>query len=170
MLMNDKLDEGDILDIQKIPLNFDMTVKDLIDRLKAQGPRFLTKVLWEWWRWRIQAEKQDDTQATLCGKIEKEDGLIDIYNDDIETVYQKYKAYILWPKIYFMHHDKRVIIEEMHLDETLYQKFKNAPLLGMFGNPAGDIQSLNPCITSLSVKPEGKKKMTREAFTRGYKM
>lgn len=168
MLMNDKLDEGDILDTKKIPLTLDMTVKDLIQELKAQGPKFLTKVLWERGKWRIQAIQQNHTQATTCKKIEKTEGLVDIYKDTLQEIYNKYRAYILWPKIYFIHHNKRIIVEELIVDEGMYQTYHQTPLFHKTWDKKGNIYSLNPAIRSCRVKPEGKKKMDRVAFERGY--
>jgi len=60
-----------------------------------------------------------------------------------------------------MHEGKRVIIEELALDETSYQQEKNLPLL--------NTQHSTPNIVkTLKVKPEGKKPMDRESFKNGY--
>ena len=138
--------------------------------------------------------KQDDAQATHCGKIEKEDGLIDPYSDSIASVYQKYKAYILWPKIYFMHNNKRVIVEELVLDEELFATHKDKPAFYVISTGMSETNEvkrshipkisllrsasvemkkqqtipLNPCIKTLIVKPEGKKSQSRDDFVKGY--
>ena len=43
---------------------------------------------------------QDESQATYCKKIKKEDGLIDLNDDPIKN-YNKYRAFYDWPNVYF---------------------------------------------------------------------
>jgi len=90
--------------------------------------------------------KQDDTHATHCGKIEKEEGLIDPYTDSMQSIYNKYRAYILRPKIYWMHGEKRVIVEQLVLDEERFEENKDTPLI-INNTP-------NPCVKTFTVKPE----------------
>lgn len=102
-------------------------------------------------------EKQDDSKATLCGKIEKEDGLIDPYIDSMQSIYQKYRAYALWPKIYFVHEGKRFVVESLTLDEILYNNHSNQPMITTDN-------TLHPAIQHISIKPEGKKAMSWNDF------
>ena len=62
-----------------------------------------------------------------------------------------------------MHNGKRVIVEELVLDEELFATHKDKPLI--INN-----QELltNPCIKTLIVKPEGKKSQSRDDFVKGY--
>lgn len=168
MHMNDKLDEGDILETKEIPLDLDMTAKDLISKMQELGPKFLLNTLWKWGKWRITPQKQEDRKATLCWKINKEDGLINPYQDSLEKIYNKYRAYILRPKIYFTHHDKRVIIEEIVIDKEKYKDTYDDPLLNIASDKQRDISPLHPAIKKIIIKPEGKKKMNWQEFERGY--
>jgi len=160
MKMDAGLDTGDMIDIEKFPIAFDWTAKDIISKMQETWPQFLVDTLWKYGKWLLWEVKQDDAQATHCGKIEKEDGLIDPYTDGIQSIYSKYRAYILWPKIYFMHKDKRVIVEQLVLDEGLFETNNNQPLI--INN------ELNPCIQALTVKPEGSKSQSRWDFVKGY--
>lgn len=160
MKMDAWLDTGDMIDIARFPIAFDWTAKDIITKMQEVGPQFLVDTLWKYGKWLLWEVKQDNAVATHCGKIEKEDGLIDPYTDTIKTIYQKYRAYILWPKIYFMHKDKRVIIEQFILDEALFTEYNEQPLITN--------TRPNPCIQTLIVKPEGSKSQSREDFVKGY--
>jgi len=58
---------------------------------------------------------QDESEATLCRKFEKEDGQIDPLQDDLLVVRQKRQAFALWPKLYFFWEGKRVSIDTFSL-------------------------------------------------------
>jgi len=160
MKMDAGLDTWDMIDITKFPLKFDWTAKDVIRKMQENWPQFLVDTLRNYGKWLLGEVKQNDTQATHCGKIEKKDGLIDPYTDSIESIYQKYRAYILWPKIYFMHKDKRVIIEQLILDEKLYQAHINRSLI--IDN------AINPAVISCQVKVEWKKSTVLKEFISNY--
>jgi hypothetical protein len=38
--------------------------------------------------------------------------------DEIIDIYSKYRAYAIWPKVWFMHKDKKVVVEKLVLDEV----------------------------------------------------
>jgi methionyl-tRNA formyltransferase len=104
--------------------------------------------------------KQNEDKATYCNKIEKESWLIDPRNDSIETIYNKYRAFFLRPKIYFILNGKRVIIESLQLDEPIYNSNDELPLI--------IDQKLHPAITHIQLKPEGKQAMDWKQFVNGY--
>lgn len=160
MKMDAGLDTGDMIDIVKFPIPFEWTAKDVIAKMQEVWPQFLADTLRNYGKWLLGEAKQDDTQATHCGKIEKEDGLIDPYTETIQSIYSKYRAYILWPKIYWMHGNKRVIVEQLVLDDGLFAANKNKTLI------ANNMP--NPCIKTLVVKPEWSKSQSWEDFVKGY--
>ncbi len=45
---------------------------------------------------------QDESQMTHCGKIKKEDGLVNPTTDNPQELWNKYRAYFGWPGIYFL--------------------------------------------------------------------
>jgi len=77
--------------------------------------------------------------------------LIDIHKDTLENIYSKYRAYFLWPKIYFEHKKPdgktvRVIIEKLILNEKLFESNKDEKLF--------EGKVLNECIEEIILKPE----------------
>lgn len=86
--------------------------------------------------------------------------MIDPRTESIETIYNRYRAFFLRPKIYFMLNEKRVIIEEMKLSEPIYNSNDQSPLF--IG------KTLNPAVLDIRIKPEGKKAMSRNEFSNGY--
>ncbi|MFA7298074.1 MAG: methionyl-tRNA formyltransferase [Candidatus Absconditabacterales bacterium] len=160
MKMDATMDTGDMIDILRFTIPFNWTTKDLIDEMKKIGPKFLNETLRKYGKKLLGEVKQQENKANYCKKIEKESGLIDPRKDSIETIYNKYRAFYLWPKIYFMLNDKRVIIEELKLSDPLYNSNDE---LSLFQGKA-----LHPAIIDIQLKPEGKKTMPRKEFLNGY--
>lgn len=70
----------------------------------------------------LQAQPQNESLATHCQKITKEQGEIQPSSDPLSEVYAKYRGYFLRPKVRFTLHEKKVVVEELILDEVCYQK------------------------------------------------
>ncbi len=165
MKMDAGMDTGDMIDKLKFKLKFHRTVKDLIDELMKRWPRFLNKTLVSYWKRLLWEVKQNENQTTYCQKIVKEDWEINIKTDTLEDIYRQYRAYALRPKIYFFLEtknwkQKRIVIEKLILDEKLFAENKTKLLL--------ESKKLNICIQDISIKPEWKKAMTRDAFKTWY--
>lgn len=159
------LDSGPMIDKQIFKLGFCDTVADLIGRVKEHTPKWSLDSIDDYVHGELREEIQDESLVTHCGKINKEDGQLNALVDSLENIYRKYKGYYLWPKTYTQIEGKygliRVVIEQLELDEELYQHNKDKSLYL-------DEYVLNPAVISLMVKPEGKKAMSWEDFQRGY--
>ncbi len=180
MKMDATMDTGNMIDILRFTIPFDRTTKELIDEMKAIGPKFLNDTLRKYGKKLLGEVAQQEQKATYCGKIEKESWLIDPRTDTIETIYNKYRAFALRPKIYFNlssfnwkegDHDsgrgfKRVIIDSLKLSEPLYNSNDEVPLFQKKDDSKG-IQ-LHTAVIDIQLKPEGKKAMWRKEFVNGY--
>ncbi len=161
MKMDKWMDTWDIIDIKTTQLAFERTCKDLIEWMKQEGPKFLNETIRKFWKNFLWNQKQEESKATYCNKIEKESWLINPFQDSLESIYNKYRGCYLRPKIYFIHENKRIIVEELIIDKNMYQTEKNNPLLDNNNNTATSIKSLK-------IKPEWKKIMDRNDFKNGY--
>ncbi len=139
------LDAGDIIEKQKVTINPNETAPDLRNRLNEIAKGLLVKTIKELSGNSASYEKQDDSQATLCKKIKKEDGLIDPSGDAILN-YRKFRAYFGWPGSYFFVEKNgkklRVVIKEATLKEEKFEIIR--------------------------VIPEGKKEMSYKDFLSGF--
>jgi methionyl-tRNA formyltransferase len=77
MRMDEGLDTGPILAQAECPIAPDDTTGSLTDKLAELGAGLLLKTLDDWLGGTVQAQPQDDAQATYCSQLEKEDGLLD---------------------------------------------------------------------------------------------
>lgn len=111
-----KLDAGDIVATESLNINQTITKDELRNELINLGANLLIKILPDYIENKITTVQQDESQATHCGKIKKEDGLIDL-NDDTNINYNKYRAYSGWPGIYFFQDGKRIKVTSAHLED-----------------------------------------------------
>lgn len=160
MKIDSGMDTGNMIEKLKFKIPFDWTCKEVIEKMKEVWPKFLNDVLWKYSKQMLGEEIQNNDEATYCNKIEKESWLIDISKDSLEEIYNKYRGFYLRPKIYFIWKDKRVIIEELKLDENIFEENKKNTLF--------EWMDLNTAVIDIKVKPEGKKGMTWEEFWRWY--
>ncbi len=95
-----KLDSGPILSSKKIDLGLHTLKIDLEKKLIEEGAYLLLDMLSSIKKGGLQKTEQEEERVTYCKKIKKEDGLIDINDDDLIN-WNKYRAYQKWPSVYF---------------------------------------------------------------------
>ena len=113
--MKFKMDSGPIIAQEIVDIFQTEKASELRARLIKIGGELLVKILPEFTEGKIKEIKQDESQATFCKKIKKEDGLIDL-NDDVVKNYNKFRAYATWPRTFFFKEDKRIIITDAVLE------------------------------------------------------
>lgn len=116
--MEFKMDAGPILAEEKVAILPTETTEELRSRLIKIGGELLVKILPDFIaEVGLPRIKQDESQATFCKKIKKEDGLVDPFNDDPTKTYNKFRAYHKWPRIFYFENGKRVIITDAELKD-----------------------------------------------------
>lgn len=114
-----EMDAGNIIALEKIDILPTETAPDLRARLIKLGGELLVKTLLKIMSGDIKETKQEESLATFCKKIKKEDGLIDL-NDNAEKNYNKFRAYANWPRTFFFKEGKRIIITKAHLKDSKF--------------------------------------------------
>ncbi len=99
MIMNDKMDEGDILKIKKIPIELTDTSPDLFQKMADVSANFLIDSLPEIISGKIKPQPQDHTQSTYTKLINKQDGKFDFQNPP-SNLTNMIKAYFPWPGVF----------------------------------------------------------------------
>ena len=116
MYMSEAMDEWDILSIGKITVDIMDKTPDIFEAFEEFWPELLINTLNWVLSWEIVWQKQDDSKASYCSKIEKQDWLIN-FNNSAVSIYNQYRAYSPWPWIYSSYEDKKISIEECFFDE-----------------------------------------------------
>jgi len=116
-----KMDAGPIIREEKIDILPDEKASELKNRLIKIGGELLINILPKIIDGSIKEKEQDETQATFCKKIKKEDGLINLDDDAIKN-YNKFRAYATWPRTFFFKNEKRIIITNAELENNTFDK------------------------------------------------
>lgn len=169
MLMDTGMDTGDILKQKTVPIAPDDTTPTLTAKLLKAGTDLLLETLPLWIERRITPTKQDDSQATLCQLIERQDGKI-MWTDDAESIYNRYRALSPWPGI-FTYTRKKDSILRLKLLKISFQKHSpqiTKPLGMVFeiGEHIG-VQTTDGIIFLEEVQLEGKSPLPIQDFLRG---
>ena len=136
-----KLDAGAIHTQEKVTIGVHETAPDLRTRLNVIGAKLLTETIKHIFDGATSPITQDETLATRCGKISKQDGEIDPLGDAV-TNDRKFRAYFGWPGTYFFAEKDgkqiRVVVKDAQLENNTF--------------------------VIKRVVPEGKKEMSYEEF------
>jgi len=98
--MEYKLDSGPILREEKIDIGINDTKEELRETLINLGANVLCDILPQIIHKEITSNSQDESKATFCKKIKKEDGELDL-NGNAKENWNKYRAYSGWPGTFF---------------------------------------------------------------------
>jgi methionyl-tRNA formyltransferase len=96
MQMDEGLDTGPILAQANCPIAPDDTTGSLTVKLAELGAQLLTQTLGSWLTSSVQARPQDETQATYCDQLTKEDGRLD-WNQSAAYLDRQVRACDPWP-------------------------------------------------------------------------
>jgi len=136
-----QMDAGPILAQTETGIFPNETASELRARLIKTGGELLIKILPDFLNGKTKEIEQNENEATYCKKIQKEDGLIDLNDNPIKN-YNKFRAYSVWPRIYFLKNGKRIIITDAILEnnsfvikkvipegkkETTWENFQSTP-------------------------------------------
>ena len=155
MLINDKLDEGLLLDQQDQTIESNDTAPSLTDKLVGLSNKMLAKDIPMYLSGTLKPYPQTTQDVSYSRKLTKEDGLIDL-SKPAETIEREIRAYSGWPKSYSTIYGQKIIVLEADSvekqdDESLFLECT-----------PGYIK-----ITKL-IAPSGRT-MTGADFIRGYK-
>ncbi len=163
MLMDVGLDTGDILIKAETEIGENETAGELFDRLAVLGGELIVQTLDKLKKGEITPQKQDESLATHTSKITKDLCPID-FNKTAYEVHNKVRGLNPWP----------VAVTEI-AGKTV--KVYSSRVSDMSG-AAGTILSLKPFVVAcgdksvelIEIQPQGKKRMTAQAFLAGHKL
>ena len=112
MYMSEEMDEWDILNISEISINKEDKAEQIFKKFEEIWPKLLIKTLNQILSWDISPKKQDESKASYCSKISKQDWKIRWEEETAYQIFNKYKAYSPWPWIFSYFNDKKISIEE----------------------------------------------------------
>lgn len=110
MVMDEKMDEGDIIDIKKISISPMETSKTLFEKFADLSGLFATETIIKLDKSELVPGKQNKKEITYCKKITKEEGLLD-FHKPAQELYHLFQGLTPWPGIFTEYQGKKLIIE-----------------------------------------------------------
>ena len=164
MLIDEKMDHGDILAVKKISLTGEETNESLHNDLALDGVPLLLKTIKDYYLGNLKPQPQNDALATFCRLITKDDGKID-WNLPAKKIKSQINAFHPWPGTWTTLSGQRLKI------------FSPVKIVNKTGS-AGSVELINnemiiycgqDALIVDKVQLSGKKIMSASDFCRGQK-
>lgn len=162
--MDEGMDTGNILLTASLSMADDETAGSLFPKLAALGGATILEALALLKEGRLTATVQDHVHATMAPMLKKEDGRID-WQKSAREIHCLIRGLDPWPSAYCFLHGKRL---KLFCPEVLHQTSNSEPGTLLSADKRGLlIATGRDCLLVREVQPEGKKRMTVEAFLCG---
>jgi methionyl-tRNA formyltransferase len=170
MLMDKNVDTGDILTQEKVAIDPEDSSATLMEKLSQTGAKMLLETIHLWVQGKIKSQPQDNSLATYCKLIQREDGHIN-WAEKAEKIYNRYRALNPWPGIFACWENGRDIFRlkltsielrkaDIQPKYALGQVFESENSIG--------IQTAEGAIILKEIQKEGKKNAGIKEFINGY--
>ncbi len=164
MLMDEGLDTGDILLVEKTKIGENETSGELFDRLAPLGAELLIKTLVALEKGELKPQKQNDNESTYASMLDKTMSKVD-WNKSASEVHNQIRGLDPWP-----------VALTYYSGKTL-KLFGSSVLTDLGGGKAGEVKDIKnglavfcgdkKAVLISEVQFEGKKRMKTADFLRG---
>lgn len=167
MYLNERMDAGDVIDQEAVPIEPDETAGDLQVRLAVIGGRLLTRTLAAIEAGTATRRPQEESLATYAPKLSKTDGRID-WRLTAREICDRIRAFDPWPGSCCEFPSGPGLLLRIERAERVEGAGPVEP--GRIVGAGGDlvIQAGAGAIRCLRVRPPGGKSMDGSAFLRGH--
>ena len=166
MYMNTKMDEGDIITQEEIPILDTDTASSLHDKLSILGRDLLLKTLPSIIDGTNSRIKQDSSQATYAFTLKKEDEKIN-FNKTARQIHNQIRGLNSWPGAYCIFEGKILKVWDSFITENYPVGF-NGEITAIYKEGIG-VKVSNGEVVFKMVQPEGKNKMDAISFVNGLR-
>jgi methionyl-tRNA formyltransferase len=165
MQMNERMDAGDILLQEVVPIHEDDTADTLGARLSAVGARLLVDTLDALARGDVVRREQNEREATLAPMVKKAEGAID-WRRGAAEIARSVRAFSPWPGAYTKLAGRSM---KIHRATALVAAANAIP--GTVLSAAGDrfeVATGEGLLALLEVQLEGKRRLAAREFLAGH--
>jgi len=172
ILLDEKMDHGQILAQETIKLTGEEYFPELYDRLAKVGGKLLSKIMPLWVEKQITPMSQNDSKATICEKLEWSDGEIKL-NEPVKKVFARIRALSSEPGTWInlkIKGTKPIYLKIIKAAMLPGEKFQKPEPLGIYEKDKNLVLGCSGGSLLLEqVQPEGRKIMTGKEFLNGYR-
>ena len=167
MMMNEGIDTGDILLVEKVKLDSKETGGSLFDKLSGVGAALLVKTLDELEKDTVKPVKQNETEATHVKMLDKSFGNID-FSMEAARIERLIRGLNPWPSAYTKMDGKTLKIWDADVDDS---ENDSAPgTITEVGKDFIRVATGKGSLKILELQLEGKKRMKTRDFLNGAKI
>lgn len=164
MLIERKMDAGDVLDSRIIEIDDNTNIEELHDKLSSLSEELIVNTIENFDHLYQNRTKQNEDEVSYSSKITKEMGHLN-FNEKSEDIKAKIMAFYNWPGTYVYYKDSKVKIHSIDIIER-YNKYENSEIIQ--ANVDGIyVNCLDACIVIKEIQFEGKKRMDVSSFLLG---
>ena len=173
MLMDSEMDHGPLISQQSLNIAADESIIELQEKLILLASEMILPAIKGFVSGALKAVEQNHNAATYTKIIDKSDGMIHWSSESAEQVYNKYRAYIVWPGVWSKwngsilkitkiahqpkYSDSNIQIQDLEPGKVFEQEGK------VF------VKAKQGILEILEVQLEGKNKTAVAEFVRGHK-
>lgn len=161
MYMDEFMDTGDIIDIQRIPINDNDDLGTIHDKLSVIGSELLLKNLNSIITGNVKRIKQNDNDATYAPKITSAMEVLD-FNDNARNIFNKIRAFSPYPLTKTLINNEEIKIVSAHYTNEKSEINK----IYLKNNELG-IGCIDGIIYFDKIKPVGKNIMDIKSYLNG---
>jgi methionyl-tRNA formyltransferase len=165
MQMAAALDAGDILAQEAVPIGADEDTEMVLARVAVAGAQLLPRVLLELVNGNVKPRVQEEGKVTWAKSIKKRDERIN-WKEPAERIVNRVRALSPAPGAVTSLHGKALKLFAAKVIEGDAPALPGT-LVSVSGNPV--VSAGDGLVELVVVQPAGKKRMTGEEFTRGYR-
>ena len=168
MYLNERMDAGDIILQEQIPIHDEHTAATLEPLMAELGATLLLRALMDIRAGRIRRTPQDESRVVLAPKLRKQDGRI-IWTRAAAEIHNRVRGFVPWPGTYCevpegAGHFLRIM-------RTKVEEGRGRPGEVLGSDVMGPLVACGEkAIRLLEVQPEGKKPMAGGAYLCGHPM
>lgn len=167
MLMDEKMDHGDIIAQEKIKICIDENAQTLHDKLSKLSAKLLIKILPNYLSKKIKLKQQNHKLATYTKILKREHGQVD-WNQSNYKINAQIRAFYPWPGSFTYLNGKRLKIIKSSVSEHNFN-LKKPGIIYLTKKNELAIQCSQNSLILEQVQLEGKKIITGANFLKGQK-
>ena len=173
--LNERFDEGRILGLEKLPIELTDTTATVLEKLAPIGAELVCKVVGELEAGWIVPIKQNNEEATVAPKMNKDDGRLD-WALDARNIDLHVRAYQPWPRCHTFYISGRKLRRLCILEVCSFELVEGETAQqGEIIHADEDSGLVVGCgkgeaVRLIRVKPEGKKEMRGIDFMHGARL
>lgn len=162
------IDTGDILNIKATKLNGNENAEETLEILSKLGSTAIIEALDALENGTAVFTKQDDSKATHCKMLDKEDGLLD-FSDTALNIYNKMRGLNPWPSTFTYLNGSRLKVMKAEIIDYPAEVEPGTVVVANYKEGI-IVKTKDKCLRLIEIQPENGKKMLSTQYLLGKKV